>query len=104
MINITEKELDDICEIIDYFEFEKVAKVMEFLEWQYLDDDNPRIPDIPELRQKARRILLNCTAKCKEEDRESTYHSGGFYVSAEMVDGRLCIELKFILTEFDNFD
>lgn len=103
-MNITEQELDDICEVLDYFEFEKVAKVMEFLDWQYLDNDNPRIPDVPELRQKARRILLNCAAKCKEEGREWTYESGGFCAAAEMHEGKLLIQLQFILTNFNNYD
>jgi hypothetical protein len=103
-MNVTAKELDDICDVLDYFEFEKVAQVMEFLDWKYLDEDNPRIPDIPELRQKARRALLHCAVKCKEEGREATFQCGGFYACAEMIEGKLFIELQFILTEFNNFE
>ena len=103
-MNLTEKELEDIFDILDFFDFEQVAKVMKFLEWEWMDYATPRIPDVIDLRKKARRILFSCAAKCKEEGQDSMYQSGGFYCLANMVDGKLTIELQFILTEFNNFE
>ena len=102
-MNVTEKELDNICEVLDNFDFEKVAKVMEFLDWKYCDNNNPRFPDFRELKQKARHFLLDCAARCKEEGEKAILGCRGFFASAEMIEDELFIELQFILTEFNNF-
>lgn len=51
---------DKIDEIMDVFDFEKVKKVMDCLDWKYYDDtDKYYYPDVVDLRKTARRLLLD---------------------------------------------
>ena len=50
-----EEQIDDI---MDEFEFDKVHKVMEFLDWKWwFDGETERVPEVYELRKKAREYL-----------------------------------------------
>ena len=53
---MTQKQQDAIDNIMDYFKFEQVRKVMEVLNWEWAASDEG-IPTVPELRQEARRLL-----------------------------------------------
>ena len=47
-----------IDEVIDSFDFERVQKVMEFVEWKWIDPDgNLTVPSVPRLKGSARRSL-----------------------------------------------
>lgn len=70
-------------EIEDSFEFEKVKKVMDFLEWRWATYN-----DVPTTAQ----IIRHAKRMCKEAyGRKTRYGSGGFY--AEYNDG--CLTLYF---------
>ena len=88
---MTEKEQESIDEIMDWFDFEKVAKVMEFLKWKWVSTEDG-IPSVSEIRQSARRLLKDAIKN------KTTIGTGG--LSATYDDGYL--QLKFILTEFDS--
>lgn len=50
-----EEQIDDI---MDNFEFNKVRKVMEFLDWKlWFDGEENRVPEASELRKLAREYL-----------------------------------------------
>ena len=49
-----EEQIDDI---MDSFEFDKVHEVMRFLNWEWGMDENKRVPEVYELRKKAREYL-----------------------------------------------
>jgi len=51
-----------IDEVLKAFEFEKVRKVMEFLDWKWSTNSGYQTPDVAELRRTARR-LLNSTVE-----------------------------------------
>ena len=91
---MTQKQQDAIDGIMDYFNFEKVLKVMELLEWEWQDAEEG-IPTVPELRQQARRLLK---MSLKEKTNTST---GGFHVMYESSeDGGEFIQLMFAVEEW----
>jgi hypothetical protein len=88
---MTEKEQELIDEIMDHFNFDKVAKVMTFLEWKWISAEDG-IPSVGEIRQSARRLLKDAIKN------KTTIGTGGFRAIYD--DGYL--HLEFILTEFDS--
>ena len=91
---MTQKQQDAIDGIMDYFNFEKVLKVMELLEWEWKDAEEG-IPTVPELRQEVRRLLRMAF---KEKTDVST---GGFHVRYESdADGGEFIQLMFAVEEW----
>lgn len=97
---------NQIEDIIDEFDFERVKKVMDFLEWEWVDAEIA-IPRIGELRKKARLLLSEVAIKvlCNAEiDAESNIATGGFRASAYKYDDKVQFRLTFELAEYDNFD
>ena len=91
---MTQKQQDAIDGIMDYFDFEKVLKVMELLEWEWKDAEEG-IPTVPELRKQARRSL-----KISLEEKTNT-STGGFHVMYESdADGGEFIQLMFAVEEW----
>jgi hypothetical protein len=92
------KQIEDL---LDEFNFEKVKKVMDFLEWVYHDSPDKQV-SIAELRKQARR-LLKITYNAEPSP---TYYtsSGGFAVSRYMYPGdtQKYISLQFVVTEWSN--
>jgi hypothetical protein len=87
---MTEKEQELIDEIMDYFDFDKVAKVMTFLEWKWVSAEDG-IPSVGEIRQSARRLLKDAIKN------KTTFGTGGLRATYD--DGYL--QLEFILEEMD---
>lgn len=83
-----EKQIE---EIMDYFDFTKVAKTMEALEWRWWDSDYPT-PIEPELRKAARKLLKICYKEATE-DSHLRYCTGCGGFMAEYDDG--CLSLRF---------
>lgn len=73
------KYIDD-C--IADFDFEKVHKVMEFLDWKWAKND--KVPDIQEMKEHVKSLFDDAVFACFENNEES-YHveSGGFEVFIE---------------------
>lgn len=99
---------EDVEEILDYFDFEKVKKVMDHLNWQWWDTG---IPEIPDLRRKARSLLqtvINGIQKTYPNDVTGDYYTatGGFYVTAKVYEGdpKIYLRLSFYVSDFDNYD
>ena len=90
---MTEKQRLAIDDIMDNFDFHKVHRVMEFMNWQWRGEG---VPSVSEMRKEARRLLLS---SMKDSGQAST---GGFlatYEEYEKVGGVL--ELKFVIEEWD---
>lgn len=68
---------DKIDEIMDCFDFEKVARVMEFLGWQWASING--VPDVTQIRKAARQLLREVSGNGKWA-RTST---GGFIATKE---------------------
>jgi hypothetical protein len=88
-----------VDKILDEFDFEKVKKTMDALEWVYYDSPNKTI-SIAELRRMARMLLDDVYDKPSSP--EYTIGCGGFeafrYMSAG--DPTKYLSLKFVVTEW----
>ena len=90
-----------IEDLLDEFDFDKVKKVMDCLEWKYLDSAESTV-SIGELRRQARRLLENAYHAHITPDYITS--SGGFEVTRYMYpgDSQKYITLKFVATEWSN--
>lgn len=93
--NKTNQELID--EILDNFEFEKVHKVMTFLDWRWVGV----LPDVADLRAQARKLLKECLKFRGEKPRH--IETGGFMAeyNLEEEDGYELLTLSFILNSWE---
>jgi hypothetical protein len=86
---------EQIEKIMDYFDFGKVAKAMRALGWKWVGSETESlIPDEPELRQEARRLLKQVNRDSKQGHFCSC---GGFEARNE--DG--CLSLRFVVAEWE---
>ena len=92
-----------IDDILDNFDFERVKKVMDAIEWVYWDSPDKQIT-IAELRKMARK-LLNVAYSAEYSDHYCT-GSGGFEVERWLYPGdtNKYFSLKFVVTEWYNVD
>ena len=85
---ITQKQQELIDDIMDNFDFEKVHKVMTFLNWKWAMLDGYAIPSISDIRSRARdrlkTVLLEKYGYCE---------SGGL-VARKYDDGTISLEFK----------
>lgn len=98
-----------LVETLNNFDFEKVEKVMEFLDWRWVSA-NGQVPDRYTIQDEAFRMLIDCYHKYWDDtDRRETPYcisSGGLEASYEyFYDNDVnekykdCFNLRFILTE-----
>ena len=97
---------DDINEILDEFDFERVNDVMEAICWEWvMSDGRYGIPSIPELRKQSRRLLEE-TVSNLISSKETQYYieSGGFRAEANKYDDdpKIYIRLSFVVTSWEN--
>ena len=90
-----------INEVMDLFDYERVHKAMEFLDWKWVGKG---VPEIYDLRVESRRLLEKVANKVIEEDEEYYFvATGGFKAEAWKNDeGKLSLRLNFILEECEN--
>ena len=88
-----------IYHILANFDFNKVHRTMEFLEWSWFDTDGT--PTIDDLREAAWSKLQSAYSNSKgREDGKGYCSSGGF--EARYEDGGF--SLSFTVTEWDSYD
>lgn len=99
-----------IDDIMDNFDFNKVAKCMKALNWKWHDvDGSVNVPEEHHIRKEARKLMNSVKDVCHH--RTFITGTGGFYVqcwynqhpSAYSTDkGKLeSMELTFVLAEWD---
>jgi hypothetical protein len=91
-----------IADILDEFDFDKVHKVMEFLDWTWFKDDMQSPAEVPtkgDLRKQARRLMNNCI-----EHEECSTGTKGFHVRKSTYDGVPYYELQFVVTSWNNYE
>lgn len=93
----------DIDEIMDWFDFEKVHRVMVSLNWKWVSFGGP---SIQEIRVFARKLLYTAVSEtidngCEDYDTGS----GGFNVqiNTDKETGKLYIKLTFQITDWSNW-
>ena len=97
---LMECEKQKIESIMRHFDFERVHKVMEFLDWHWAFTSKG-VPTVEEIKVEARRILIDA---CEEETNIAT---GGFravYEKDGTEDGEPYIGLEFIVEDCEGFN
>ena len=90
-----------VNEVMDLFDYERVHKVMEFLDWKWAGKD---IPEIYDLRVKSRKLLEEAANKVIEGEEYYFVATGGFKAEAWKNDeGKLELRLNFTLEESENW-
>jgi len=109
MIMSTKSEIirDQIEDILDNFDFDKVKKTMDALQWLWYDTIG--VPEISDLRKCARRLLTEASEKVmniNEMPAESNMATGGFRATAYRYDDtdKIYFRLAFEVTTWDNYD
>jgi len=97
---LTEENIElKIDNIINNFDFEKVNRVMQFLDWKWALTDY-RIPTIKELKNHAYNILKEATSKALKNG-EWSVACGGFKASAWKKDNKINCSLAFQLETYE---
>ena len=94
---------DKINSILDNFDFEKMHKVMTFLNWRWATIGE--IPDIADLRVSARGLLKEAYNNLgKLPNADYFIQTGGFRAETfRLLDGRIDFSLSFVVTDWDTF-
>lgn len=108
---LTDQHYQTIFEIMDEFDFEKVALVMEYLNWSWAGaqkDDAGNIvfstPDIKVIKKTARELLIDIATRCvREPGTFPALATGGLRVEGSLYDdGFLWLRLAFEIDSIDN--
>jgi hypothetical protein len=92
---MTEQEI--IEDILDEFDFSKVQRVMEALDWTWHDSDG--VPTLGQLRKKARYLMNYCIGH-----HTFTTATGGLHVHKETYSEKPYYQLQFVVTEWNNYE
>ena len=98
MIRSKQEHIDNI---MDYFDFRKVADTMQFLNWKWAYSDTG-IPEEPELRKTARNTLSTVYDYGSQQGRKYTMATGGFVYSYDPAHSELT--LTFELTGWSSHE
>jgi hypothetical protein len=98
---------DEIENILDNFEFDKVKKTMDALFWLWYDVVG--VPEVADLRKHARRLLIEVgekVSKSNEISAEANIATGGFKATAYKYDDtdKIYFRLAFEVATWDNYD
>lgn len=101
---MTETEREDIETILDEFDFCKVEKVMQALDWKWVQTNNA-VPSIGDMRRMARELLGRAVLDCGESTDWAT-SCGGFVAQVHQYPGnsKKYISLSFQVAEWNNHD
>ena len=103
-MEITPKIRTTIDEVLDNFDFERVEKVMQLLNWTWGSGTNAEVPDIARLRTQARKLLQDCFENRPKGREEIDWSSstGGFVAQSITYDDEdFRLSLVFELTSYD---
>lgn len=87
---------DNIDHIMDNFDFAKVVKTMEALNWQWSSTNG--VPNESEARTFARGLLKQAAARVVSKEENHCYIGCGGFVARKYYDEGL--ELEFVLTSW----
>lgn len=91
----------DIESIMRNFDFDRVHKVMRFLNWQWAQNSGPtRVPDLEEIKEKAGKQLLEVSGK----PADNWVKSGGFVAAKLKYEHGVQLELYFELCSWEGKD
>jgi hypothetical protein len=101
MTILTDKHYETIMDCLEEFDFDRVHKVMTFLDWKYSDDKD--VPTIETLRKNARKYLIEVAKQALESKSEYITGTGGFRYEAKLYeDDYLWLRMAFEIADWDN--
>jgi hypothetical protein len=104
MTELQPKHYDLIMDCLDEFDFDRVHKVMFFLDWKYSDSND--VPPVQELRKNARKYLqevLIGAIERKNVGDEYITATGGFRYEAKLYpDDYVWLRMAFEIESWDN--
>ena len=95
-----------IDEIMDWFDFAKVTKTMELLEWKIFCNNDYVIPGENTLRELARNILMDAVDASEKYDEDYAYvKTGPFKATCFRDENHITsIVLEFVVTDWTSDD
>ena len=93
-----------IEEILENFDFDKVHKVMEALDWKWVGGGTQDgVPSVYRLIKKAEELLKDCVNEIEHRNTNTLVLStGGFKATCvKYDDGEIVLELEFVLSNFN---
>jgi hypothetical protein len=87
---------EQIKEILEEFDFNRVEDVMTFLDWKWGDE----VPSTGTIVVKAFNLLEEVYEKCEKHKQEIIVSSGGFRAAAYCYQERIHLSLDFVLTSW----
>jgi hypothetical protein len=90
---------------MDHFDFERVHKMMEAVQWRWATADGGGVPRVPDLKKSARERLKGALRAYIESGADEPYScgSGGFTATARVVDDKYALKLVWGVC-WDNYD
>lgn len=85
-----------VQEIMDNFDFTKVERVMNHLNWTWFDSEKP--PTISRLKSSAKKLLEDVYDTKTPDDQIYSISSGGF----KAIKMNNFLDLEFVLSSFDS--
>ena len=94
--------MDEIDDIMDNFDFDKVHEAMTLLGWRWVSRSTQafEIPHVSELRKRARGLMQDAMGSHMPSYSTGT---GGFEVDKTTEDGKVYLSLSFVLTSWNNY-
>lgn len=89
---------DQINDVINHFDFDKVHSVMEFLDWNWWNYAS--IPTKFELQKKAYELLSAAYDLHRLENERAVISTAGFEALCDNDADGIWFELKFVLTDW----
>lgn len=83
---------EHIDNIMDYFDFRRVAEVMQHLDWKWVNCGG--VPEEPDLRVKSREYLSKVYDYGTQQGRKYTLATGGFVYSYDPAHSELTLTFE----------
>jgi hypothetical protein len=90
----------EVKQILEEFDFGKVADVMQYLEWEW---HSRGVPNVAVLIISASEFLEEVYVECRNTKKDCSLDTGGFLAEAFYKEDSIKLSLKFVLTSWDNF-
>lgn len=91
-----------LVECLNEFDFDKVHKVMKFLNWKWAREAPCHVPSASELKETASKLLFECLEYSEIHKEDWTVSTGGFEANSYFEDGNIIdFGLKFIVSEYN---
>lgn len=103
-VEVRREIIKQIQYITSNFDFIKVHKYMDFVNWSWFDTDG--VPSVFDLHNKVCDLLLDTAVKSYYNDTIRNVATGGFYVEVDYDkdNNKAYMQVKFVLTDWNNYD